>query len=133
MHFLREDTKMQPAADDSGGGHVHGLSIRLEDGTWIPLDAVIAEGRRQRAREIRRVAGLAARWIGRTVRTFVSLVPAHGSRRKIPKAAPMAERLAARAEVATFRTDAVLGHAAGASAEGAAKKMRKGDGQPLAA
>jgi hypothetical protein len=105
---------MQPAANDSRSGHVHGLSIRLDDGTWVPLDAVIAEGRLQRAREIRRLASAAAQWIARTARTFVSLVPAHESRRKIPRAVPMAERLAA-------------------SAEGAAKKMRKGDGQPLAA
>lgn len=101
---------MQPAASDSRSGHVHGLSIRLDDGTWVRLDAVIAEGRLQRAREIRRLASAAAQWIARTARTFVSLVPAHESRRKIP----MAERLAARAE-------------------GAAERMRKGDDRPLAA
>jgi len=124
---------MQPAANDSRSGHVHGLSIQLDDGTIVPLDAVIAEGRRLRAREIRRLAIAAARWIAQTARTFVSLVPAHESRRKIPRAAPMAARLAAGAEMATFRSDAVLGHAAGASAEGATGKMRKGDHQPLAA
>ena len=124
---------MLTAANDSSSGHVHGLSIRLDDGTTVPLDAVIAEGRRQRAREIRRLASAAAHWIARTARTFVSLVPAHESRRKIPRAVPMAERLAAGAEVATFRTDAVLGHAAGASAEGAAGKVQKGGNQPLAA
>ena len=124
---------MQPAANDSRSGHVRGLSIRLDDGTWVPLDTVIAEGRRQRAREIRRLASAAAHWIARTARTFVSLVPARESRRKISSAVPMAERLAARAEVATFRTDAVLGHAAGASAEGAAEMIGKGDDQPLAA
>ena len=94
---------------------------------------MIAEGRRQRAREIRRLASAAAHWIARTARTFLSLVPTHESRRKIPGAVTMAERLAASAEVATFRTDAVLGHAAGASVEGATEKMRKGYDQPLAA
>jgi hypothetical protein len=101
---------MQPAASDSRSGHVHGLSIRLDDGTWVRLDAVIAEGRLQRAREIRRLASAAAQWIARTARTFMSMVPAHESRHKIP----MAERLAARAE-------------------GAAERMRKGDDRPLAA
>lgn len=105
---------MQPAANDSRSGHVHGLSIRLDDGTWMPLDAVIAEGRRQRAREIRRLASVAAHWIARTARSFASLVPAHESRHKIPRAIPMAERLTARAE-------------------GAAERMRKGDDRPLAA
>jgi len=105
---------MQPAANHSRSGHVHGLSIRLDDGTWVPLDAVIAEGRLQRAREIRRWASAAAHWIARTARTFVSLVPAHESRRKIPSAVPMAERLAARVE-------------------GAAERMRKNDDRPLAA
>jgi hypothetical protein len=45
----------------------------------------------------------------------------------------MAEGLVAGAEVATLRTDTVLGHAAGAAAEGGAEKMRKGNDQPLAA
>lgn len=124
---------MQPAATDSRSGHVHGLSIRLDDGTWVPLDAVIAEGRRQRARELRRMVSAAGHWIARTARTLGSLVPAHESRRKIPRAIPLAERLAARAEPATLRTDALLGHAAGASAEGGAERMRNGNNQPLAA
>ena len=124
---------MQPAANNSRSSNVHGLSIRLDDGTWVPLDAVIAEGRRQRAREIRRLASAAAHWIARTARTFLSLVPTHESRRKIPRAVPMAKGFGARAEVATFRTDTVLGHAAGASVEGATEKMRKGNDQPLAA
>jgi hypothetical protein len=84
---------MQPPANNSRCGHVHGLSIQLGDGTWVPLEVVIAEGRRQQAREIRRLARVAARWIAQfarsTVRTFVSLVPAHDTKRKIPGAIQM--------------------------------------------
>jgi 16S rRNA U516 pseudouridylate synthase RsuA-like enzyme len=79
---------MQPAAKDSRSGHLHGLSIRLADGTLVSLEAVLAEGRRQRAREIRRLVAAAAHRIARiartTARTFASLAPAHQSRHKIP-------------------------------------------------
>ncbi len=121
---------MLPAASDSRSGHVDGLSIEMKDGTSVPLRETVAEGRRQQAREIRRLAAAAARWIART---FVSMVPAHESKRKIPVAMPMARRLAIGTAAASFRTDAVIGHIAGAYVEGAARNRRKGDGRPLAA
>ncbi len=124
---------MLPAANDSRSGHVNDLSIQLDDGTSVPLREIIAEGRRQQAREIRRLAIAAAHWIARTARTWVSLLPAHKSQRKIPVAVSMARRLATGAAMTSFRTDAVLGHIASASVEGAAEKVRKGNGQPLAA
>jgi hypothetical protein len=54
----------------------------------VSLEAVLAEGRRQQAREIRRLVAIAAHGIARIARTtastFASLAPAHQSRHKIP-------------------------------------------------
>ena len=124
---------MLPAANDSRSGHVDGLSIEMKDGTSVPLRETVAEGRRQQAREIRRLAVAAARRIARTARIFVSMVPAHESKRKIPVAMSMARRLAIGTAAASFRTDAVIGHIAGAYVEGAASNRRTGNGRHLAA
>ena len=58
---------MEPGIHDSGNGPIHGLSIRLDDGTVVSLAAVIAEGRRQRALELRRLTRAAFRRIGRAL------------------------------------------------------------------
>lgn len=128
---------MEPTIYGSGNGPIHGLSIRLDDGTVVSLAAVIAEGRRQRALELQRLMRAAFRGIGRAMRAFVSLVPGPESRRKIPTAmavardrsghafVPRTEDLLTRLGRAFFQTDVALGHVAGGYAEDVADEKRE--------